>query len=81
MLDRGVIDQTEAELRLTNQHPGAKDEIKGALTHWFGMLTPIEELQQYYAKSSSVAMDYISSPTFTKRPLYIQASISMVWAV
>ncbi|HHT91848.1 MAG: HAD family phosphatase [Bacillota bacterium] len=43
MLDRGVIDQTEAELRLTNQHPELKDEIKGALTHWFGMLTPIED--------------------------------------
>lgn len=42
MLDRGVIDQPEAELRLINQHPSFQDEISVALAHWFSMLTPIE---------------------------------------
>ena len=42
MLDRGVIDQAEAELRLTNQHPHLKGEISAALADWFVMLTPIE---------------------------------------
>ncbi|MCK9524370.1 MAG: HAD family phosphatase [Limnochordia bacterium] len=42
MLDRGVIDQAEAELRLTNQHPHLKEEIAATLAGWFVMLTPIE---------------------------------------
>ncbi|HBN95759.1 MAG TPA: HAD family phosphatase [Firmicutes bacterium] len=42
LLDRGVIDQAEAELRLTNQHPHLKEEISAALADWFVMLTPIE---------------------------------------
>lgn len=42
MLDRGVIDQMEAELRLINQHPHFKEEISQALAGWFSMLTPIE---------------------------------------
>ncbi len=43
MLDRGVIDQDEAELRLINQHPHLKEEISAALADWFAMLTPIED--------------------------------------
>ncbi len=43
MLDRGVIDQREAEIRLANQHPQFKQEIKAAFADWFNMLTPIEE--------------------------------------
>ncbi len=42
MLDRGVIDQPEAQLRLTNQHPHFKEEITAAFANWFEMLTPIE---------------------------------------
>jgi putative hydrolase of the HAD superfamily len=41
MLDRGVIDQAEAQIRLTNQHPDFKEEIKTVLADWFAMLTPI----------------------------------------
>ncbi|MGI6650169.1 MAG: HAD family hydrolase [Limnochordia bacterium] len=43
MLDRGVIDQAEAEIRLINQHPQFKKEIQAAFADWFSMLTPIEE--------------------------------------
>ncbi len=42
MLDRGVIDQWEAEARLINQHPYLKKEISATLAGWFAMLTPIE---------------------------------------
>ena len=42
MLDRGVIDQEEAELRLINQYPHLKEEISITLAGWFMMLTPIE---------------------------------------
>lgn len=43
MLDRGVIDQEEAQVRLISQHPHLRHEITEALSHWFTMLTPIEE--------------------------------------
>lgn len=43
MLDRGVIDQEEAEVRLINQHPLFEEEITKALADWLIMLTPIQE--------------------------------------
>ncbi|NMB02148.1 MAG: HAD family phosphatase [Firmicutes bacterium] len=41
MLDRGVIDQAEAERRLIDQNPDLATEIPAVFDDWFSLLKPI----------------------------------------
>lgn len=74
MLDRGVIDQTEAKLRLTNQHPHLKEEISAAFADWFMMLTPIEDNVQLLARIKEQGYGLYAISNFHEAAFeYIQA--------